>query len=158
MKQITRILIVVLFLVIVDISCKDDEPFYSINPYESNLNKFVNDYRRSLGLNEVIFFHDVFVEAREQSIAWKKSGDVNDGMQARIQTIIDHWEPTNLGVITSIAYAAHSDSAFNVVNSWKNDSSTNAILIDEFTHAGPGIATGNNGEVYITHFFLNLPY
>jgi hypothetical protein len=158
MKQITRILIVVLFLVIVDISCKDDEPFYSINQYETNLNIAVNKYRKAQGLDTLLFFHDVFVEAREQSIAWKKSGDPSDGMDARIQTIIDHWEPTNLGVITSKAYAAHSDSAFNVVNSWKNDSSTNAILIDEFTHASPGIATGANGEVYITHFFLNLPY
>jgi len=158
MKHLTRILIVALFLAIVDISCSDDEPFYSIDPYESNLNKFVNDYRRSLDLPEVIFFHDVFVEAREQSIAWKKSGDPSDGMQARINTIIEHWEPTNLGVITSKAYAAHSDSAKNVVNMWKNDSSTNAILIDDFTHAGPGIATGDNGEVFITHFFLTLPY
>jgi hypothetical protein len=157
MKQLTRILLVVMVLALIDISCKDDEPFYSIDPYESNLNKFVNDYRRSLGLPDLVFFHDVFVEAREQSIAWKKSGDVNDGMQVRINTIIDHWEPTNLGVITSIAYAAHSDSAIHVVNAWAADSSTNAILIGDFTHAGPGIATGD-GKIYITHFFLKLPY
>ena len=158
MKQLSRILLVVLFLALVDISCKDDEPFYSIDPYESNLNKFVNDYRRSLGLPEVIFFHDVFVEAREQSIAWKKSGDINTGMEARMQSIMDHWEPTKLGVINWVAFPAHADSAINVVNDWISDSSANAILIDEYTHAGPGIATGDNGEVYITHFFLNLPY
>jgi hypothetical protein len=158
MKQFTRILVVILFLVIVDIACNDDEPFYSIDPYETLLIQHVNDYRATKGLDELVLWHDVLATAREHSAEWKKTGDVTSGLQARIDDIIDRWEPTNLGVITSIGWSAHRDSAINVVNSWINDSLSNVILIDDYTHSSPGMVVGDHGEVYITNFFLNLPY
>ena len=159
MKQLTRILIVVLLLNVIDLSCKkDDEPFYSIDPYELLLIRYVNQYRLTQGLDTLLLWHDVFITAREQSAEWKKTGIDTSGLQARVDDIIDRWEPVRLGVILSRGYSSNKEDALNVVNAWINDSSRNAILVDEYTHSSPGMVVGNSGEVYITNFFLNLPY
>jgi hypothetical protein len=117
----------------------------------------ISDYRVSQGKSALVWFPDIFVEAREQSIAWKKSGDVNDGINTRIGVIQDHWAPVNLAWIPDFfvgeADTASANQRFQV---WIADSATNAILLEDFVQAGVGAASSDD-VVYITTFLMKIP-
>ena len=140
------------------VSCeKNKEPFYQVDVFETALHNQVNKYRQSQELSDLVFSHDIFIEARQQSLAWKNSGDPASGLDARMQTIQEHWEPTMLGVITAQASSKDTAVARLVVESWVQDTTARSIITDDYVQSGPGIAVGEGGEVYITHFFMTIP-
>ena len=150
----TFLLICILSLFV--LSCEKDEPFYQVNAFETALHNYVSDYRVTQGLNKLVWFPDIFIEAREQSIAWKKSGDASTGINERLGIIQDHWAPENLGVITS-SFIGEADTthARLVVNAWIEDPTIDSILIDDFVQSGAGIAKSDD-VVYITHFLMKV--
>ena len=154
-----RVLLIVSVIGILVLSCKkNDEPFYQVNAFESALHDNVSDYRGSQGLDALVWFPDIFVEAREHSTAWKNSGDAFTGINERLGTIQDHWEPTTLeAILTSFEGAADTTHARMVVESWIADSANNAILISDVVQSGAGIAEDGNGKVFVTHFLMKIP-
>ena len=137
-------------------SCKKDEPFYQVDAFELELHNNVNKYRQSQGLSDLVFFHDLFVEARQQSAAWLNSGNPEEGLQDRFDKIIEHWEPVNLDVLLASINSKDTTAARIVVESWIQDSLTRSIITEDHIQSGPGIAEGNDGQVYITHFFMKI--
>lgn len=155
MKAVRTFLFIILLGILV-LSCEKDDPFYQVNAFETKLNTLVSEYRVSQGKNALVWFPDIFVEAREQAIAWKNTKDVNSGINERIGTIQDHWAPENLGVITqSLLGKADTANARLVVNSWISDSATNVLLLDDFVQSGAGIAESED-VVYIVHFLMKI--
>ena len=155
MKTLRSFLLICILCLLV-LSCEKDEPFYQVNAFETALHQNISDYRVSLGKSALVWFPDIFVEAREQSIAWKNSGDATSGINERIGIIQDHWEPANLGVITSQFIGKADTTAARIVfESWANDSSINATILDDFIQSGAGIAESAD-VVYITHFLMKI--
>ncbi len=146
-----------IFLVgIIVLSCKKDEPFYQVDAFETELHRNVNKYRQSQGLSDLVFFHDLFIEARQQSTDWMNSGNPSEGMQARVDKIYEHWKPVNFDVLLSTINGKDTTAARIVVEYWIQDSAMSAVLRDDFIQSGPGIAVDDNGKVYITHFFMKI--
>jgi hypothetical protein len=160
MKQtslpIIRTLLAICMIGIVVMSCKKDEPNYQVDAFELELHNNVNKYRQSQGLSDLVFFHDLFVEARQQSAAWKNSGNPSEGMQARVDKIYEHWEPVNFDVLLSTINGKDTSAARIVVEFWIQDSAMSEVLRDDLIQSGPGIAQGDDGKVYITHFFMKI--
>lgn len=155
MKTIRTITLIV-FLSIVILSCEKDEPFYQVNAFEQALNNNISDYRVTQGKTALVWFPDIFVEARQQAQAWKKTGDVNSGINERIGTIQDHWAPTTLRVITSqLIGKADTATARAVAETWAADSAINAAILDDVVQSGVGIAQGEE-LVYIVHFLMKV--
>jgi predicted SnoaL-like aldol condensation-catalyzing enzyme len=152
----TRTLLTICLVGIIVLSCKKDEPFYQVDAFEMEIHHNVNKYRRSQGLSDLVFFHDLFVEARQQSTAWKNSGNPSEGMQARVDKIYEHWKPVNFDVLLSTINGKDTTAARIVVEYWIQDSAMSAVLRDDFIQSGPGIAQGDDGIVYITHFFMKI--
>jgi len=151
-----RTLILISLLTVLVLSCEKDEPFYQVNAFETALHNNVSDYRVSQGKNALVWFPDIFVEAREQSIAWKNSGDALTGINERIGIIQDHWAPENLDVILySFIGEPDTTNARLVLEDWIADSATNAKILDDFVQSGAGIATSDD-VVYITHFLMKV--
>ena len=156
MKSIRTITLVV-FLSIIVLSCEKDEPFHQVKAFETALHNNISNYRVSQGKTALVWFPDIFVEAREQAEAWKKSGDVNTGINERVGIIQDHWAPSNLGIITGqLIGKADTTNARLVLNSWAADSSLNETLLDDFVQSGVGIAESED-LVYIVHFLMKIP-
>lgn len=155
--KVSRLFLLLLLGILV-ISCeKNKEPFYQVTPFETRVHDLVSDYRKSEGLNELVFFQDIFIEAREQSTAWKNSGDESTGIYERLGTIQDHWNPSNLKVInTSFTGSMDTLYARLLVEYWIADSATNVILLDDFVQSGPGAVTDGNGNVYVTYFLAKI--
>jgi len=151
-----RTMLTICLVGIIVLSCKKDEPFYQVDAFEMEIHHNVNKYRRSQGLSDLVFFHDLFVEARQQSTAWKNSGNFDDGLDARLDKIYEHWEPVNFDVLLSTINGKDTTAARIVVEYWIQDSAMSAVLRDDFIQSGPGIATDDNGMVYITHFFMKI--
>ena len=151
-----RTLVTICMLSIIVLSCKKDEPYYQVDAFELELHHNVNKYRQSQGLSDLVFFQDLFIEAREQSIAWKNSGNFNEGLDARLDKIYEHWKPLNLDVLLSTINSKDTTAARIVVEGWIQDSLSQSILTGDHIQSGPGIAVDDNGKVYITHFFMKI--
>ncbi len=151
-----RTMLTICLVGVIVLSCKKDEPFYQVDAFEMEIHHNVNKYRRSQGLSDLVFFHDLFVEARQQSTAWKNSGNFDDGLDARLDKIYEHWKPVNLDVLLSSITGKDTTTARIVVEYWIQDSAMSAVLRDDFIQSGPGIAVDDNGMVYITHFFMKI--
>ncbi len=160
MKQtslpIIRTFLTICMVGIIVLSCKKDEPFYQVNAFEMELHYNVNKYRQSQGLSDLVFFHDLFIEARQQSAAYMNSGKPDEGMDARWEKIKEHWEPVNFGALSSKINSKDTTAARIVVEGWIQDSAARSIILDDHIQSGPGIAEGNDGWVYITHFFMKI--
>jgi hypothetical protein len=151
-----RLFLVISMTGVTVVSCKKDEPYYQVDPFEMEIHNQVNRYRQSQGLSDLIFFHDLFVEARQQSEAWRNTGNPSEGFDARWQKIIEHWEPVNLGALSAKINGKDTTAARIVVDGWRQDSAASAIMLGDFIQSGPGIAEGEDGWVYITHFFMKI--
>lgn len=151
-----RTLLAICLIGVIVISCKKDDPFYQVDAFEMELHNNVNKYRQSQGLSDLVFFHDLFVEARQQSAAYLNSGNPNEGMDARWEKIRDHWQPLIFGALSSKINSKDTTAARLVVESWVQDSTARSIILDDHIQSGPGIAEGSDGWVYITHFFMKI--
>ena len=156
-RQWLRTCLAILAVGIIASSCTKDEPVYQVNAFEMELHQNVNKFRQSQGLGDLVFFQDLFVEARQQSAAWLGSGNFDEGLEERRQKIAEHWDLVNgpdalLATINSTDTAA----ARMVVEGWIQDSLSRSILADDHVQSGPGIAEGEDGTVYITHFFMKI--
>ena len=151
-----RTLLTICLVGIIVLSCKKDEPFYQVDAFEMELHNNVNKYRQSQGLSDLVFFHDLFVEARQQSTAWNNSGNPTEGLDARMDKIMEHWKPVNLDVLLSTINSKDTTAARIVVEGWIQDSTINAVITDDHIQSGPGISVDDNGKVYITHFFMKI--
>jgi uncharacterized protein YkwD len=154
MNKLTRFSILAFFIALICQTCKKDDDFYHISAYEENLHQSVNEYRKSQGLNELVLQPVMVIEAQANSVDWKNGGDPSSGLQARFETVIEKLGGTSYGAITSMVYNLPPDS---VVHYWSVDSIANDILLGEYTQSGPGVATGSDNKIYITHMFLNIP-
>jgi len=144
---------------IIVVSCKKDEPFYQVDAFELELHHNVNKYRQSQGisdLGDLVFFQDLFIEARQQSAAYLNSGNPNEGMDARWEKIREHWQPVNFGALSSKINSKDTTAARLVVEAWVQDSVARSIILDDYIQSGPGIAEGSDGWVYITYFFMKI--
>lgn len=151
-----RSFLVICCVGIIVLSCKKDEPIYQVDTFEMELHHNVNKYRQSLGLSSLVFFQDLFVEARQQSAAWANSNNPSEGMQDRVDKIFEHWEPVNFDVLLSTISGKDTTAARIVVDFWIQDSTMSEVLRDDFIQSGPGIAEGSDGTVYITYFFMKI--
>ena len=151
-----RTLLAICMVSIIVFSCKKDEPFYQVDAFETELHRNVNKYRQSQGLSDLVFFHDLFIEARQQSTDWKNSGNPQQGLDARMDKIIEHWKPVNLDMLLSTINSKDTAAARIVVEGWIQDSTFRSVITDNHIQSGPGIAEGDNGEVFITHFFMKI--
>jgi hypothetical protein len=138
------------------LSCKKDEPFYQVDAFEMELHHNVNKYRQSQEMSSLVFFQDLFVEARQQSAAWLNSGNPEEGLDDRFDKIIEHWEPVNLDVLLASINSKDTIAARIVVEGWLQDSLARNIIQEDHIQSGPGIAQGSDGKVYITYFFMKI--
>jgi hypothetical protein len=151
-----RTILTICLIGIIVLSCKKDEPFYQVDAFEMEIHHNVNKYRRSQGLSDLVFFHDLFVEARQQSTDWMNSGNYQQGLDERLDKIIEHWKPVNLDVLLSTINSKDTTAARIVVEGWIQDSISQSIITDDHIQSGPGVAVDGNGKVYITHFFMKI--
>ncbi|KPK87631.1 MAG: hypothetical protein AMS27_01865 [Bacteroides sp. SM23_62_1] len=154
MTKLIRFTILAAIISLICQTCKKDDEFYHITAYEENLHYYVNEYRKSKGLNELVLQPVMVIEAQANSVDWKNGGDPSTGLQDRFETVIEKIGGTSNGAITSIVYNLSADS---VVHYWARDTIADKILLGTYTQSGPGIARGNDDKIYVTHMFLYIP-
>ena len=152
-----RTILLILALGLIVLSCKKDDPFYQVNNFETALLEYINEYRISESKSSLVWFPDLFVEAREQSIEYKKTGDPYTGLYTRLGIIQDHWEPVNKAWgYSSFIGQADTTWARAVVNGWIADSASNAVLLDDFVQYGAGMTQGED-VAYVIQFLIKIP-
>ena len=155
MKTLRSFLLICILCLLV-LSCEKDEPFYQVNAFETAIHELVSEYRVSQGKSALVWFPDIFVEAREQSIAWKNSGDINSGILERQGRILDNWGISQIAWLPDYFIGkADTASARQRFELWVADSARNAAILDDWIQSGVGIAESQD-VVYITHFLMKV--
>lgn len=150
------LLVFTLFLLSVP-SCKEDEDFTHVSAFEKQIHDLVNAYRSTQGLNELVLQFVMVKEAQEHSADWAGGllgDDPTQGLTSRFLTIIDKIGGTETDAILSVFGNVPADT---IVNYWINQAEMREILEGNYTQSGPGVATDEDGLLYITHLFLNVP-
>ena len=157
MKAVRTITLIFLLSLLV-LSCEKDEPFYQVSVFETAIHNNVSDYRVSQGLDPLVWFPPNFIDAREQALAWKKSGDPYDGINEREGRMQDELIPTTFGRIMYSVVTKNADTtlARAVVNNWIANDSIKALMLDDVVQSGAGSAQSED-IVYIVHYLMNVP-
>lgn len=143
-------------LCIVAVSCKDNnDDFTHVTAMEQEIHNLVNEFRDSVGLNELVLNYSMVKEAQGNSSDWASGNDPSTGLTDRFQSVIDKFGGSNPQAILS-SWSAGLVTSQMIVDSWKNDSSLVSILKGEYTQSGPGVAKDSEGKLYVTHLFLNI--
>jgi hypothetical protein len=155
MKKL-KILFAIVIIALVVNSCKDDEPFYQVNAFETALHEYINEYRIAQGKSSLVWNFDIFVEARQQSVEFRKTGDYTTGLNTRIGQIQDNWVPEKLQFVQASAIGqADTSWARAIVNSMIADSAINVILLDDYNQYGAGMSQGDDA-FFSFQFFLKI--
>jgi len=156
-KNSTLLLFAILCAIV--ISCNnDDDDFTHVTALEQQLHDEVNSYRTSVGLNELVLQFSMVKEAQDHSIDWSNGtlgDDASAGLTDRFTTINDKLGGAYPKAILS-SWNVQVD-AQTIVNSWINDTALVNILQAELTQSGPGTAKDGDGNLYVTHIFMNIP-
>ncbi len=155
-RSLNQFVTSLLFLSIFLVSCKKDDPLHHISMLENKVLSEMNDYRTSVGLNALVLNHIMFKEAR----------DLSDRLAANEISVHDNVIPVKLQELTSnfggnasswLVLESQYEIADSIMTQLRLDSSSNAIVINQFTQAGVGISSDDSGISHVCLLFLNIP-
>ena len=127
---------------------------YNYSESESELARLINDYRISIGLNELELNDYVSTKAEEHNVYMIQNDDVSHaGFKERADDIIKILGAQK--VSENIAY--NFDSPESALNAWSNSPKHKANLEGDFTHYGISIKINPaNEKKYFMVIFIKI--
>jgi uncharacterized protein YkwD len=129
---------------------RDDKPRNSL---ESDILAYINRYRQSKGLNELVTASPIAVQAEKHSadMASKKVPFSHDGFESRVGVI-----SKQLGAVKKSAenVAYGKIGAKEVVDIWLKSAGHRKNIEGNYQFTGIGIATAKDGTLFFTQIFV----
>jgi uncharacterized protein YkwD len=119
----------------------------------SDILRFVNDHRRSIGLKPLqanSFISSVALEHSRNMLSGKTHFG-HDGLRQRIERIGKHVGPVRVGAEN---VASGPMSAREVVDGWLHSPGHRKNIEGDFKLTGIGLAKKSNGMIYFTQIFV----
>ncbi|RPH29381.1 MAG: CAP domain-containing protein [Bacteroidales bacterium] len=119
---------------------------------EGQILKIINEYRKSIGLEELVFNKDVFNEAKKHStnMAEGKTPFSHDGFDNRFERLMKVVGGSSMAENVALGQT----TAQEVVDNWLSSQGHKQNIEGNFNMTGIGIASGSDGELYFTQIFL----
>lgn len=131
-------------------SCGDDEPFINIKSVESAIYQEIRYHRETNGVTGS-FVHQ-YVMVKEAQLFSARMANTGSGLDTT--GIGDHWYIIHdkLGGYNDLTLLQSntSDVAAEIVAAWTSDSTTNAMMLGNFTQCGVGVEYDVSGVAWIT--------
>lgn len=126
---------------------------YAYDSTEKETMKLINDYRISIGLNELKIIDYISVKSEEHDNYMITNNVVShDGFTSRSESIIKVLKAKN--VSENIAYNYNSPQT--AVAAWLKSTSHKANIEGNFTHFGLAIKINSEGKKYYTNIFAKI--
>lgn len=119
---------------------------------ENELITIVNEYRNSLGLNQLSPLNEISSEASEHTYYMLALGQLShDNFGQRYENLQQSVNANN--VAENVGYGYNSAASF--VNAWVNSPNHYGNIVGDFTHIGVAVAIDENNKFYVTQIYVN---
>ena len=138
-------------------SCGDKEPFVNIKAIETQIYNEIKSHRIANGLPSEPFVHQ-FVMVKEAQLfsaqlAYSGSGLDTTGISVHWDIIHDKIGGYN---DMTLLQSTNSTSATDIVANWTSDSTTNALMLKDYTQCGVGVEYGTGSVAYVTVLMMKV--
>lgn len=119
--------------------------------FENQLFDLINEYRVSIGLNELQFESTSYFYANEHNRFMIEKGQISHAhFGQRAKSISDKTGANDV----SENVARHYDTATEAFEGWLNSPNHRKNLEGNYTHSALSVLTDDNGELYYTQIFI----
>ncbi len=153
---IATILTVILFSAV---SCADNEPFVNIKAIEWQIYTEIKSHRINNGVpTENPFAHQFIMVKEAQLFSAKQAATVSDPDTTGISI---HWDIIHDKIAggyndMTLLQSTTSTSAEEIVAYWASDSTTNAMMLKDYSQCGVGVEYGNGTVAYVTVLLMKV--
>ncbi|MCA1746974.1 MAG: hypothetical protein LC655_04705 [Bacteroidales bacterium] len=134
------------------LSCADNDSFVNVKAIETQIYSEIKSHRIESGISENDFFVHQFIMVKEaQLFSAKQAYAAGDSDTTGISL---HWDVIHNKIggynDMTLLKSTTSTSATDIVANWTSDSTTNAMLLKDYTQCGVGVEYGADNMAYIT--------
>ncbi|MEX0980881.1 MAG: hypothetical protein WD577_00535 [Bacteroidales bacterium] len=146
------------FFLLTALSCADNEPFTNIKSIEFQIYNEIKSHRINNGISsEDLFAHQPIMVKEAQffsaKLSFSSTGLDTTGISLHWDVIHDKIGGYNdLTLIQSTS----STSATEIVANWTIDSTTNAMILKDYSQCGVGVEYGSDQVAYVTVLMMKV--
>jgi hypothetical protein len=157
-RSIITLTPILAFFLLTALSCGDKEPFTNIKAIEWQIYNEIKSHRIDNGIPpEDPFEHQPIMvkEAQLFSAQLSFSGSGLDTTGISLHWDIIHDKIGGYNDLT-LLQSTNSTSAKDIVATWTSDSTTNAMMLKDYSQCGAGVAYGDNNVAYVTVLMMKV--
>ena len=153
---LTTILTIILFS---SVSCADNEPFVNIKAIETQIYKEIQSHRIENGVSKDDPFVHQFIMVKEAQVFSAKLAYAASGLDTT--GIAIHWDVIHDKTAggyndLTLLQSTTSTSAEEIVAYWASDSTTNAMMLKDYSQCGVGVEYGTGTVAYVTVLMMKI--
>jgi hypothetical protein len=157
-RSILTLTPVLAFFLLNALSCGDKEPFVNIKAIETQIYNEIKSHRIASGIPAEDPFVHQFIMVKEAQLnsaqlAYSSSGLDTTGISL-------HWDIIHAKIggynDLTLIQSTNSTSAAEIVSNWTSDSTTNAMILKDYSQCGVGVEYGNDQIAYITVLMMKV--
>ena len=160
MKRLLIILTsIVAFIMLIAVSCADNEPFVNIKSIETQIFNEIKSHRIENGVSKDDPFVHQFIMVKEAQLFSAKLAYAESGLDTTGIGI--HWDVIHDKIAggyndLTLLQSTTSTSAEEIVAYWASDSTTNAMMLKDYSQCGVGVEYGNGNVAYVTVLLMKV--
>ena len=150
------ILAIILFSTV---SCADNEPFINIKTIETQIFNEIKSHRISNGIPAEDPFVHQFIMVKEAQLFSAKLAYSGSGLDTTGISV--HWDIIHDKIAggyndLTLIQSTNSTSAADIVANWTSDSTTNVLLLKDYSQCAVGVEYGSDQLTYVTVLMMKV--
>ncbi|MCA1747035.1 MAG: hypothetical protein LC655_05010 [Bacteroidales bacterium] len=156
-RSILTLAPILAFFLLTTLSCAKNESFTKIKDIEWQIYLEIKAHRINNGISpENQLVHQLMM-GKEAQLFSAKLANSNSGLDTTGISV--HWDNIHLlggyNDLTLIQ-STNSTSATDIVATWTSDSTTNAMILKDYTQCGVGVEYGSDNMAYVTVLMMKV--
>jgi hypothetical protein len=157
-RSILTLAYILALILLTAMSCDNDEPFTNIKAIETQIFNEIKSHRTNNGIPAEDPFVHQFIMVKEAQLfsaqlAYSESDLDTTGISVHWDIIHDKIGGYNdLTLIQNTS----STSATDIVANWTSDSTTNAMILKDYSQCGVGVEYGSDNMTYVTVLMMKV--
>ena len=157
-RSILTLTTILAFFLLTALSCGDKEPFTNFKPIETQIYNEIKSHRINNGVPSEDPFVQQFVMGKEAQLFSAKLAHAASGLDTTGISI--HWDVIHdkIGGYNDVTLlqSTKSTSAEEIVAYWTSDSTTNVMMLKDYSQCGVGVEYGNGSVAYVTVLMMKV--
>ena len=158
-RSILTLTTILAFFLLTALSCGDKEPFTNFKPIETQIYNEIKSHRINNGVPSEDPFVQQFIMGKEAQLFSAKLAYAESDLDTTGIGI--HWDIIHDKIAggyndMTLLQSTSSTSAEEIVAYWASDSTTNAMMLKDYSQCGVGVEYGNGTVAYVTVLMMKV--